>query len=226
MSEPTREPECVKYLREVTESYRRKQQRIPIPNEFDDALAAFMDHHDAIVAERDATASTLADCERKLDAAVRERDKLAEWKRETESFARTFLGFGMTHENESVWSAMGGANQNYSYYVEQCDTLRARLAAAESERDAAVREVDELGAAISEISETVSGVRVMRALNLIVEDARKMKARLVAFEKIVEAATEWLGAVGNDHTRAEARLASVTYDYIRAAVAAETQGET
>jgi hypothetical protein len=73
------------------------------------------------------------------DAAVRERDELANWKRETESFSRTFLGFGMTHDNESVWCAMGGANQNYSYYVGQCEqlqaeneSLRARLAAAEA----------------------------------------------------------------------------------------------
>ena len=49
------------------------------------------------------------------------------------------------------------------------------------------------------------------------------RARLAACERVVEAATEWLGAVGDDHTRAEARLASVTYDYNRAAVAAETQ---
>lgn len=71
------------------------------------------------------------------DAAVRERDELAAWKRETESFARTFLGFGMTHEDESVWSAMGGANQNYAYYVEQCEILRARLAACERVVEAA-----------------------------------------------------------------------------------------
>jgi hypothetical protein len=51
----------------------------------------------------------------------------------------------------------------------------------------------------------------------------RMKARLAACERVVEVAIEWLGAVGGDHTRAEARMASVTYDYTRAAVAAETQ---
>lgn len=54
-----KEPECVKYLREVTESYRVKQQRIPIPNEFDEALAAFMEHHDELRAERDAAVREL-----------------------------------------------------------------------------------------------------------------------------------------------------------------------
>jgi hypothetical protein len=87
----------------------------------------------------------LAACAQQRDAAVRERDKLANWKRETESFSRTFLGFGMTHDNESVWSAMGGANQNYSYYVGQCEqlqaeneSLRARLAACERVGEAAI----------------------------------------------------------------------------------------
>jgi hypothetical protein len=62
-----------------------------------------------------------------------------------------------------------------------------------------------------------------RRLHMVVRnELDTLRARLAACERVVEAALVWLSATGAEASgRADAKLASATYDY-RAAVAAET----
>ena len=66
-----------------------------------------------------------------------------------------------------------------------------------------------------------------RRLHMVVRnELDTLRARLAACERVVEAALVWLSATGAEASgRADAKLASATYDY-RAAVAAETTTTT
>jgi hypothetical protein len=145
-ADSTREPFWLQRFREIPETQ---------PGSMTVAHGILRD----VVRDYDALRARLADAER-------ERDELAKWKRETQSFARTFLRFGMVRDDEDVWGAMGGANQNYSYQYERAENAereadamrpvveaaRAWLAAPEDDYEAAralvsaVRAIDAGGA--------------------------------------------------------------------------------
>ncbi len=130
-----------------------------------------------------------------LDAAVRELE---------ETRKREALSDAIVDECDS----------DITKLVQERASLRAERDAIKANYDESVREC----ANVMAMRENVSS-QLWDCMN----EREGYRARLAACERVVEAATEWLGAVGDDHTRAEARLASVTYDYNRAAVAAETQ---